>query len=301
MIAAVRDALEKLDLDWRIVAADANPELSAACHAADSRHRLPLIGSGDYVDSLLDICREEHVRLVIPTIDTELAKLSASANAFADANVRVNIGGPEFVAIARDKRLTAERLGVIGVATPRTFGLDEIEAGLDFPLIAKPPGGSSSAGIARYRSIDDYHRSPPQPGDMLQELLEGPEYTVNVFCSVDGTFRCAVPHQRLEVRAGEVSKALTERRADLTAVAQKIAALPGARGVFCFQAILTREGPVVFEINARFGGGYPVAHHAGATFTRWLLEEVTGAPSTASDEWQDGLLCLRYDAEVFVS
>ena len=58
-------------------------------------------------------------------------------------------------------------------------------------------------------------------------------------------------------------------------------------------------GPRVFEINARFGGGYPLAHFAGAEYTRWLLEEVVGLPSTAHDGWRSGALMLRYDAATF--
>ena len=56
----------------------------------------------------------------------------------------------------------------------------------------------------------------------------------------------------------------------------------------------------IFEVNARFGGGYPLAHEAGAHFTQWLLEEVAGLPSTASARWEEGGLLLRYDAAFFV-
>jgi carbamoyl-phosphate synthase large subunit len=56
----------------------------------------------------------------------------------------------------------------------------------------------------------------------------------------------------------------------------------------------------VFEVNARFGGGYPLAHEAGAHFTRWLLEESTGLPLTATSVWEEGVLMLRYDAAFFV-
>jgi carbamoyl-phosphate synthase large subunit len=57
--------------------------------------------------------------------------------------------------------------------------------------------------------------------------------------------------------------------------------------------------PALFEINARFGGGYPIAHHAGATFTKWLLEEAAGMPSSANNEWRSGVRMLRYDQAVF--
>jgi carbamoyl-phosphate synthase large subunit len=57
----------------------------------------------------------------------------------------------------------------------------------------------------------------------------------------------------------------------------------------------------VFEINARLGGGYPLAHQAGATFTKWLLEEALGLPCTAVDTWRAGVEMLRYDTAVFRS
>ena len=57
---------------------------------------------------------------------------------------------------------------------------------------------------------------------------------------------------------------------------------------------------MVFEINARFGGGFPLTHRAGARFTRWLLEEAAGLLSTAHNDWQEGVTMLRYDAAVFV-
>ena len=57
----------------------------------------------------------------------------------------------------------------------------------------------------------------------------------------------------------------------------------------------------VFEINAQFGGGYPLAHHAGARFSQWLLEEMADLPSTASTLWKEGVAMLRYDTAVFVN
>jgi carbamoyl-phosphate synthase large subunit len=156
-------------------------------------------------------------------------------------------------------------------------------------------------GIVRPRSpaelvglpLDDY---------LVQEMWDGAEYTVNLFFDQEGDLRCAVPHRRIEVRSGEVSKGRTERvPALMNAAHQLAAALPGARGPLCFQAIVRPDGSfAVFEINARFGGGYPLAHHAGATFTRWLLEEALCSPCTAHDNWREGVTMLRYDAAVFL-
>jgi carbamoyl-phosphate synthase large subunit len=56
----------------------------------------------------------------------------------------------------------------------------------------------------------------------------------------------------------------------------------------------------ILEINARFGGGYPLAHRAGAPFTQWLLEEATDRSSSAHDDWRPGVTMLRYDEAIFI-
>ena len=81
------------------------------------------------------------------------------------------------------------------------------------------------------------------------------------------------------------------------------AALPGPFGALTIQAFVddaTGELAII-ELNARFGGGFPLSREAGADFPRWILEDLFGLPSTATaDEWRDGLVMLRYDAAVFV-
>jgi carbamoyl-phosphate synthase large subunit len=58
----------------------------------------------------------------------------------------------------------------------------------------------------------------------------------------------------------------------------------------------------VIEMNARFGGGYPLSYAAGADFPLALVQDALGLPATARlDGWQDGLVMLRYDAAVFVT
>ena len=85
------------------------------------------------------------------------------------------------------------------------------------------------------------------------------------------------------------------------------AALPGAFGTIIVQVFVDGQPDdaatdlAVIEINARYGGGFPLALEAGADFPRWQLEELLGLPSTAAaDAWRDGLVMLRYDAAVFV-
>jgi carbamoyl-phosphate synthase large subunit len=68
------------------------------------------------------------------------------------------------------------------------------------------------------------------------------------------------------------------------------------------QGFVDKDNNVRFtEINARFGGGFPLADEAGANFCRWIFEDMLGLPSTAHfSNWRDKLLMLRFDSAVFI-
>ena len=174
----------------------------------------------------------------------------------------------------------------------------------DYPIILKPTSGSSSIGIVTIKTIAELHTLRITLDDYIaQEKWQGDEYTVNIYFDPKGNMKCAIPHLRFETRTGEVSKAIVRQHPMLIKSAKRLGeALDGARGVLCFQAIVNEKGQSgVFEINARFGGGYPLAHKAGAHFSRWLLEESLGETPSYTDAWEADLLMLRYDAAVFVS
>ena len=137
---------------------------------------------------------------------------------------------------------------------------------------------------------------------LVQQTLRGDEYTINLFVDEDGVMRAAIPHLRISVRAGEVEKGRTVRRSDFETIARNLAAaLPDPRGVLCFQLFDDPElGPRVIEINARFGGGYPLADQAGGHFAENVLRTAIGMPLVDCNDWRDGLTMLRYDNAVFV-
>jgi carbamoyl-phosphate synthase large subunit len=304
LIGCFRRSAETLSLKLRVLAADLRPELSSACAQADAGFKVPRCTAPDYIPALLRLCETEKVDLLVPTIDPELTVLSRAREEFAAIGTRVVVSAPEVTMLAQDKFGTAELLKRAGVSTPKTLWLRDYLAEperLANPVIAKPNAGSASVGIVRPKCFSDLEDLPAERY-IVQEMWQGAEYTVNVFFDGEGRLRCAVPHLRIEVRAGEVAKGRTERHPDLIAAAHRLAAaLPGAWGPLCFQAILRPDGGFcVFEINARFGGGYPLAHEAGACFAQWLLEEVTGRSCSANDQWVSGLTMLRYDAAVFV-
>ncbi len=305
LMRCFRDAADRLGIDLRIVAGDLAPELSPACCEADVAIKTPPCSSPDFLDVVMDACVRHDVRLVVPTIDPELILYSRMRDEFAARGITVAVSAESVVDLARDKLVTANWLQQRGFSTPVTIGLDELRrapTSIAWPLLLKPKAGSASKGIYVAKTIDDLGDPELDDAYVAQTLLTGQEYTTNVFFDQEGMFRAAVPHIRYEVRAGEVSKGETVRNAALIAIAEQLGQqLTGARGALCFQSIIGADGTAsIFEINARFGGGYPLAHRAGARFAEWLLAECVGAPVDYAHEWKSGLRMLRYDSAHFI-
>ncbi len=305
LLRLFRQAAQQLGIELRLLATDVAPGLSAACTEADLAVQVPNCSSPEFANEMFGLCEKEGVSLLIPTIDPELRVLASCSEKFERIGCRVAVSHPTVVAIARNKLLTCKFLENLPLKTPRTAAFPDFLATLgewNFPVILKPVSGSSSVGVLNISSalevasIDHGLR-----GYLAQERYMGSEYTVNLFFD-QSSLRCAIPHRRLEIRAGEVSKARTERVPALMKAAATIGqALAGqAFGALCFQAIVDeRNEAVVIEINARFGGGYPIADQAGASFTKWLLEITAGRTCSAQNLWRENVLMLRYDAAVF--
>lgn len=304
LISLLREDATRLGLHPRIVATDANPSLAAACLTADISYAVPPTSDKSFVPSLIDICRKEGVRLLVPTIDLELQPLARDRAAFAERQVLLNISNLASLGVAHDKAKTAQVLSKAGIAVPKIASIREVVAKpylWNWPVIVKPTSGSSSVGVLRVGSVLELEIAEKQRADLIvQELVHGPEFTVNVFVDDAGRCRSIVPHLRREIRGGEVSKAITVKNLGLVDSANRIVkAIPGFFGAICFQAIVGPDGPTVLEINGRFGGGFPIAHRAGARFTQWLIELAAGLPSSISDEWTDGIWMLRYDSATY--
>ena len=115
--------------------------------------------------------------------------------------------------------------------------------------------------------------------------------------------RCVVPRKRIEVRAGEVSKAqIVKNHRIISDSIKLVEALGAGPGVITLQLFLTGDGRIKFvEINPRFGGGVPLSIKAGANFPKWILQESLGEKTNIRfNGFKDNLIMLRYDGEVWL-
>ena len=306
LLRILQRAAQALNLAPRILTTDLNRR-SAAYQLGDIPCVVPSYREPGCLDALLRLCEHHSVKLIVPTIDPELPFYAEHRDRFREVGATAMISSPEAVRICNDKRATHRWLTERGFPRVEQADAAELLASSgrtwSFPAFVKRRGGSASIGARAVHTIDELRLATADGDYVVQQLAMGDEYTVDVFVDAAGRCRCAVPRLRLETRGGEVSKGVTVRSAPVIDLARRVAeALPGARGVLNVQIFFdaTTGQITVNEINARFGGGYPLAEQAGATMAQWVIEGLLGRPSTAADDgWADGLVMLRYDEAVF--
>lgn len=305
MLRAFERAAQALDVDLLIHGADIN-HAAPAMHYVDVPHLVPRIENRRHIPALLELVRRERIDAIVPLIDSDLEALSRSAGRFTRAGAQVIISDVDVIQTCADKLLTYEVLSRAGVDTPKTW---PAQAALRlkrhaFPYFFKPRRGSAGQGLFRINSVDELRVfARRDPDSIVQEYVEGVEYTLDVYTGLDGAPKCVVPRRRLEVRTGEVSKGLVVKLPEVMAVGrQAVRALGRCRGVITVQCMVGAGGRIrVIEMNPRFGGGAPLAIAAGADFPKWLMAELLELPlSFAYEDYRDNLAMLRYDESVFV-
>lgn len=307
LVECFREAFHDLDVQARILGIDSAPERAPAAHLVDHCFRVPRCTEPEFIPNVLDLCDEYRVKLLIPTIDTELPTYAQHRAYLQAAGTNVVVSDPETVDIALDKVETYRWLVQHHLPTVRQDSPEGVlsdTANWELPLIAKPRNGSASIGVTKVESFEMLRAlAETEPDLVVQEYARGVEHTINILVQ-DSKCVCAVPHCRLETRGGEVSKASTRKNESAMSLAREIAEkLPGAYGPINIQCFIAGDNTLrVTEINARFGGGFPLANRAGAKFPRWLIEPMVGRSSTATfSGWDDNLLMLRYDSAIFSS
>jgi len=281
-------------------------ELSSALQLCDKSFLVKPITHPDYIKQLLTIVKTNKVKLLVPTVDLDLKLLARNKPKFAAMGCCVLISTPKVVDICQDKRKTYRFLLKNGFDTPFTISVRTAlsKKKLNWPCFLKPWDGYASRGNAVVKNRKEllfFAKRIPNP--ICQEFIKGTEHTCDVYVDFSMKVRCVVPRKRIEVRAGEVSKAQVVKHLRVMSEAARLVETLGAGpGVITLQLFLTDDDNVKFiEINPRFGGGIPLSIKAGANFPKWILQELLGKTTRIKfDGFKDSLTMLRYDGEVWL-
>jgi D-alanine-D-alanine ligase len=101
------------------------------------------------------------------------------ASLLAEVGIAAVGSGADAQRRCQDKARAAELVAEIGVASPRAFSLDQA-IDHDGPLVVKPRAGAAHRDVRLVTDPAQLATDPPDDDALIQEYLDGPEYTVGV-------------------------------------------------------------------------------------------------------------------------
>ena len=172
---------------------------------------------------------------------------------------------PATAVLATNKQRQRERLAEAGVPQPRSSVLDAGDP-VELPCVVKAPDRQGQRGLTLVRERSELAgaigaaREASRSGHVLvEELVEGPEVTVNAF-SVGGTFHPLTVTDRLTAEPPAFGVALAHvwmASHEPVELARRAAEALGIRdGPTYTQIRVGPDGPRLIELAARLGGGH---------------------------------------------
>ncbi|PQD96168.1 hypothetical protein CYL18_06085 [Pradoshia eiseniae] len=299
LVQCFQRAAKKLNISSKIVAGDCS-DTAPALYFADRTYKLPRIDDSNYIQSIIDACIQENISLIVPTIDTDLLLLAENKALIEDkTSAKVLISDTNVISICRDKINTQKFLEENDFGIPKMYKDEELLSEIQFPVFIKPKSGSSSINtfkVNNFNELNIYKSIVEEP--IVQDFIEGEEFTVDVFLDFQSNIITVVPRLRMATRSGEISKGkITKDREVIEDVIRLMKELKPI-GHITVQLMKTKKGIEYIEVNPRFGGGAPMSIQSGADSCESLYRLLMGQSLEYNENYKDSLIFLRFDSSI---
>jgi carbamoyl-phosphate synthase large subunit len=254
------------------IAADPSP-LAPAQYAADLRVAPPRIDDPEYVPFLQGLVADYNVGAVVPLTDLDIEVLAA-------ADLPAFVPSPQIARDTFDKYAAHELLTRNGLPSPPTVLPPERPE--SYPVMVKPRQGSGARSIHPAADRDEmefFVRYVKEPV-MVQRLMQGPEFSIDILSDLQGHCLNAIPRTMLESRGGESIKGTVIKDDELIELGRNVVETLGVRGPCTVQAFRDAEiGLGITDVNTRFGGAFPAPMYAalpGRTYPELIVRMARG-------------------------
>ncbi len=226
-----------------VVAASSMPaEQDPSASLVRRHHWLPMVDAAGFDAALDALIEDESVDMVFATVDAVVEVFAARAWQ------GVTFVGPDAAtaAVCASKRATLARLAGV-VPVPESVD----EGGRAF---AKPDRGGGSRGARVVESAEQWAKARAE-GCVIQEVLEGDEYTVDCLGGPAGELLAVNVRRRSLVGRGIALASEFVRDDGIHALVEAVAGELRVAGPYFVQFKRDRAGtPKLLEVNARVGG-----------------------------------------------
>ena len=260
---------------------------------------LPVTAGEVFREELRNLCAKKEVTAIVPTTDFMIDALIG--HTFGETFVlTVDEKGYE---ICSSKFKTMNFFRSLGLQVPGLIENPvECEHPIDFdyPIFCRPDHDTGGRGAVKVNSrAEALSLGDRLRGMLCQDFIVGDEFTVDVFKDLHGNVVTVVPRKRIEVRHGEVSKAVIVKNKVMIDECKKIANALSFKGGICIQLFETPTRHLFTEVNMRFGSGVILSMAAGADMAGWIVEMLLGEEIRPFYDYKVPFYMARADREFF--
>ena len=274
--------------------------LAPALYHADHMALVPRVDDPGYVPALAALVAEHDVRLVVPLTDLDQGILSRHRSVLAPALVLAP--PPEVCTTMGDKYLAHAFFEANGIVSPRSWLPADVPDDARYPLLVKVREGFGSRHI--YRAADAvelaFFLRHTTVDSMVQEVCLGEEFSIDVFCDLDGRCLNAIARTMIQSKGGESIKGTSILDTELIEHARRVAETIGIVGPACIQCFREPDGSLpVTDVNPRFGGAFPLPLAAGSRYPELAIALANGErPEPRVGEYLAGVTMTRFFSDI---
>ena len=300
-VSLVRNFKKALNKTGKIYAADINVN-SPALYFADEYLIVPRSDDPNFINFIIDFCKKKDIKLIIPTRDEELILFAENKDLFDERNIEIMVSDVEAIEICQDKEKFIDFCENNGFGIPKTYKNLESIKKEDFPLFLKPVVGKSGKDTFKVNSFEELNEILINDNDfIIQECVEAPEYTIDLFADFKGNVISAVPRQRVYVWGGESLVTKTVKNDNIINESVRLAQILKLKGHNTIQCFFDGEIIKFIEINPRFGGAASISFESGANSAEFLIKLINNESLESKiGEFKDNLISLRFVEDYFI-
>ena len=302
-IPTIIENLRKKIPNIRIIAGDMS-RYAVGFHYADLGVVLPAGEDEKFLPFVKEVVNNQGVSIIISVVDEELIKLGT----LECESLKVIQPNNDFIELCLNKINLFDRLKKLNIPVPITIkASNRVLHELLFPVIIKPIIGRGSRGIAIAWTEDELEkkllRSEYKVEDLLiQEYIQGEEYTISVVAWRDNIIRAIVPKHVL-VKQGVTKLAKTEKNSIISDYCEVMHNALNPRGPYNVQLILDKSSgkPYLFEINPRYSTTATLTIASGVDEVAGIIEYIqNGIINFNNGNFEDNLYMARRIQDVYL-
>ena len=256
-----------------------------------------------FIDRLIEICSNENCRLIFPGLDCELIPLSHNIKKFKENNIFPVVSNPQVIKICDDKFETTKFLKNNNLPYLETYLLKDYNSELNFPVVLKPKkGGTGSVRtyiVENRKEFDSYSEIIDKDNCIVQEYVEGDEYTCGTVSFENGCVGVILLRRQLKLRLGFTWRAFVVKDVELSHFVKNVINILKPFGACNVQLRIRNGTPYIFEFNARCSGTTSSRASAGFNEPKMVCDYLLKGNKNPSYEIKE-IAILRYLNELLV-